>query len=215
MRRWGVVLVLAYGIAAPGRASEGYREIHESYVYRVGQRVEIDFPTGQLLIEPATGPAIEVEIEAYCRWSSHCGLDDLRVVDRSNDSSVRLRIVAGGLLSGTGRELRATLRIPPRANVRVEMSIGELEIRGLEGDLRAELGIGEARVLATAARVGSVYLDAGIGDAHLSGAPAADRRPARSSRPLVVGGRVDWSGGDGETTLEVSVDIGEASVRLD
>lgn len=215
MRRWGMLLVLACGMAAPGLADESYREVHESYPYRAGQRVEIDFPTGQLRIEPARGPAVEVEIEAYCRWSSHCGLDDLRVVDRSTDSSVRLRVVVGSALSSAGRELRALVRIPPRADVGIDMSIGELEVRGLEGDLRAELGIGEVQVFASAARVGSVYLDANIGETRLSGQRSIGRGAGRSSRPLMIGSRLDWSDGEGETTLEVSVDIGEASVHLD
>jgi len=211
MRRFGMPFALLIALGAAARADESYREIRESFPFRTGQEIELEFPIGQLRIEPASGSAVEVEIEGRCRWSSSCGLDKIEVDHRSGDRVLRVRVTADGLGSKTQHELRAVVRVPPRAALDVEMSIGELEIRDLEGDLDAELGIGEVRVYASGPRVRAVYLDAGIGEASLRGSTSR----ARSSRPMLVGGEVEWTDGEGETTLDVEVGIGEVRVDLD
>ena len=206
-----VALAAMVATDASARADEGYREIHKSFPFRAGQAIEIDFPIGQLRIEAGNELEVAVELEARCRWRSNCGLEKVEIDHRSSDRTLRIDVRADGLGSKTQQEMKAVMRVPPGASLDVEMSIGELEIRDLEGDLEAELGIGEVRVYASAARVRAVYLDAGIGEAALRGAEPR----ARSARSMLVGGEVEWAEGEGDATLDVEVGIGEVRVDLD
>ena len=91
------------------------------------------------------------------------------------------------------------------------MGVGELTIEGLEADVSADLGVGELTIRMNPAMVGSVSLDAGVGEAKLYGAGTA----VKGRRSMLVGSEVFWDEGPGAARLRADVGVGEATVFLE
>jgi len=208
-----VLAAAALALAPAVAAAREHRELSESFQYLRGQTVRLDFPVGELEIEASSGDKVEVELRAECRWdNSRCyaALEDVRIVSRSSDRRLSIEI-EGDKNWGRGKlELEGTIRVPRQAELDVEFGIGELEIDDFEGDVRVDMGIGDVTVRADASKVRSVDIDAGIGEATLSGV----RENVRGRRSLLIGAEVSWDDGSGGSRIVVDLGIGDAKVRL-
>jgi len=101
------------------------------------------------------------------------------------------------------------LRVPAALAVGLEMGIGEAVFKGLKGDIKVELGIGELKVEGAAADYGSVSGQVGVGDFTLR----AKGGSSKESRAL-VSKESQWTGA-GAAKIEAEVGIGEAEVGLE
>ena len=228
-------LVLA--LAPASLVAGDRRQIHETFDLAPGQQVALDFPIGSLEVEGWDGSEVKVEVEARCRRDSRrCErrLEELELRSKSSSRRLALEVDADGSWRGTDMELEAVVRVPRRAPRSIDMGIGELRAEPLGeipdsadrrlaeidiedivlprksgNDVRIEMGIGEVEVRMAEAAVGSVSLDAGIGESRLDGPSAR----VEERRKLLIGSELSWDG-DGRARIDVELGIGEISVDL-
>ena len=174
----------------------------------------LEVPVGEVNVVATDGDRVEARLQVRCdRGSDRC---------REKAANIRLRQarigdeleleVAGFPRNNSGKSPSAHLEVlVPRAlAVTLELGVGEVDVRGVEGDLDVELGVGEVRVEAPESAIGEVTLDVGVGEANLRPRPQG----TRSSRFLFLGNEVDWDGGAGRARVAVEVGVGEADVEL-
>ena len=177
--------------------------------------LSLEVPVGEVHVVGTDGDQAEARLVVRCdRDSSRCRDRARNIRLRPERSGGELSIeVVGYPKSSHGRSPQADLelRLPRGVALRVEMGVGEVDVRGLEGDVDIELGVGEARVQVAESAVGEVALDVGVGEANLRPRP----RETRSSRFLFLGNEIDWDGGSGRASISVEVGVGEADVELE
>jgi hypothetical protein len=123
-------------------------------------------------------------------------------------------------------EERWTVHLPASFAIGLEMGVGDVQIRGLEGgaelevgvgdvvlelaggDVTVDLGVGDLRLRAPADGVGSVKSSQGVGDSQLT------IRGERIDGEGFVGKSASWSG-DGPHRIVVTVGVGDAKISLE
>ncbi len=220
MKRRIALLIAAAALAAAALATAAHagskaREISRTFPIEAGQTLRLDLSVGEILIEGADIDKIEVELRIECRW----GDDDdcarlLEKVDLESRTTARrqvLEIVSDSSWRKTKLEIEGEFRVPRGTSLEVDMGVGELTIEGVAADIAADLGVGELTIRIPAAAVGSVGLDAGVGEAKLHGAGAF----IEGRRSMLVGSEVYWAEGEGEARVRADVGVGEATVYLE
>lgn len=205
--------VAVIALAAPGVAwaDEEVRSIETSFPTGGLAGVALDFPIGELNVLGFAGDEVEVEISFECdEDSSACRAHAERIDFESRTRNERLELWFDGYSKwrNRGLHLEMTVRVPRQLAVAIDMSIGELEISGLEGDLEADLGIGEVTLAMQEEVVSSVRMDAGIGETSLRTLARRKGSAGLFTREVV------WDQGYGEARVRVEVGIGEVSIRL-
>ena len=91
------------------------------------------------------------------------------------------------------------------------MGVADLDIRGVEQDLRVDLGVGQLDLRLPEANFGEAFVDVGVGKVRFLGAGA----PRDDRRSFLIGSEVHWSDGEGKAELDIEVGVGEVKVRLE
>lgn len=213
MKQIGSLLLLALG-AATLAAADDHRQLKGSHEITAGQAVHIDFPAGELEIEAAPESRVEIELEVECKWRrSDCRdlLDGVEIVWRARERRLFLEIEGLATWRLARLEVSATVKMPARAALDVEMGAGRLLIDGLTNDVRVDMGAGEIRLWMPESAVESVSVDVGVGDAKFQ-----DRKEYVSGRrSLLIGSELHWDDGPGEARIDIELGAGEATVWLD
>lgn len=207
--RWSLVLLTLGGASAAG--GEGLRELAQSFEAAAGQTVRIQIPVAELKVEAVDGQQVSAELTVRCRWALKDCQDALgRLELASLSSPKRLLVELAGVSkwSGSKLDVEGRIRVPRGSPLEVEMDVAELEVSGVEQDLRVDVGVGEVRAWLKADKFGRTFLDVGIGQAELIGAAS----PPQSRRSLLVGSEVNWSEGSGEARIDIEVGVGEVTV---
>jgi hypothetical protein len=170
------------------------------------QRLALEVHVGEFAVEAGDDAKIQLQLEVCPRdgW-----MDGPESVEKAE---LDVQQDAGSLhLSVVDDEYKEkwTLRVPAALAVGLEMGIGEAVFKGLKGDIKAELGIGELKVQGAAADYGSVSGQVGVGDFTLR----AKGGSSKESRAL-VSKESQWTGA-GPAKIEAEVGIGEAVVGLE
>ena len=178
-----------------------------------GRAVHVKFPVGELRVEAATGNRVTLELTARCKgWNTDRCEENAREIEIESD-------VSGGTLDldvknypkfhANGFHLRGVLRIPSDLDLKIDMGVGDLEIRDVDGDLSVDLGVGDADIQARTRAVRSVEVSAGVGDADVIAGGSRVRRHG------FVGSSASWDEGRGRSSVNLHVGVGDATVRID
>lgn len=206
-------LFLALALTAPLAANAGeipVRRVAQTFPAGDFKEARLDIPVGELEVVAGDGSQVSVDVEFRCGREGRCreAAKDVRVLVTSTGDQFKLRMTDWPKLSGRGLSVRVKVAVPASLPVNADLGVGELRVEGLEGNLMADIGVGEASVDLPAAAVGSVDLDVGIGDATLR----ADGKRRSSSG---VGAKaIHWSDGKGQSRVNVDCGVGEAAVTL-
>lgn len=210
-----LVLLLALPLAAPAAAAaDDRKELRESFALESGQAVRLELQVAELRVEGGDGDRVRAELSARCKWGgSDCkeALEALRLVSRGDRRRLVLELEGHTRWSKAKLEVEGTLIVPRGAETEIDLGVGTVEVKGLTGDQRIDLGVGEVKLWLASAAVRSVTLDAGVGDASIFGAG----EPVEGRRPLLVGSEVYWDKGGGSSRVIVDVGVGEISVWLE
>lgn len=203
------LLMLAAGTAFGG----AHREVTRSLPLDGAAEVVVEMEVGELTIEAGATDRVEVELDIRCRSRSvtcERRMELVEVIDSRRGE--RLHVIVEGMSKTMSHrmEVDARVMLPRQVELVVDMGVGELDISGVERDLFVDMGIGEVRLWLDEAAVGSVFLDAGIGESTLYGARADD-----TSRPFLVGSELEWDEGTGGAEIVVDLGIGEITVHLE
>jgi hypothetical protein len=210
-----VVASLLTCVAITPAFAASRREVTASFPLQGAAEVVFEMEVGELTIETADIEQVDVALDIRCRTSSvtcERRMEQVEAVESRRDDRLQVAVSGIGKTTSHRMEVDARVRVPRRVELVVDMGIGELDISGVDRDLYVDMGIGEVRLRLDAAAVGSVYLDAGIGESALYGPSDAE---ARSSRPFLVGSELAWEEGAGGSEVVVDLGIGEIAVHLD
>ncbi|MDH3402144.1 MAG: hypothetical protein OEP45_00910 [Acidobacteriota bacterium] len=203
------------GLLSAGPVVAGERVLEGRATLSPDQEVRIDFPVGELTIEGVSGAELSIEVTGRCkRHTESCDehLDEVELEVRERRGSVVVEVAPYSKWRWwDSLELEAWRRHPADRPLAVDMGVGELTVKGTQGDLELDLGVGEASVELAARFVRSVHVDAGIGDTEL----LVPDGWVDGERSFLIGSEASWRDGTGAARIYVDVGVGEAVVRLD
>ncbi len=170
------------------------------------QRLTLEVHVGEFAVEASNDGKLQLQLEVCPRdaW-----MDGPETVEKAE---LAVEQDAGTLhlsVADDDYKEKWTLRVPPAMAVGLEMGIGEAVMKGMKGDIKAELGIGELKIEGSAADYGSVSGEVGVGDFTLR-----TKGGSREETRVLVSKESKWTG-SGPAKIEVEVGVGEAVVRLE
>ena len=198
--------------AFPASADEVVRTFQKQIPVGGIEDIHIEIPVGELEIEAGDGRQVETKVEITCERAKPRCLEaarNLRFVYSAEDGRLHFQLKDWPKVNAKGLEVHARFTVPRGLALRTELGVGELTIEGIEGDLQADLGVGEVNVTMPESAVSSVKLDTGIGEADLQ---AGGRR--YTSEGLFVR-QLTWNKGKGQSHVEVDCGVGEINVALE
>jgi len=203
---------LALLVAAPASAVV-LRSQERAYPTDDLRRVRVDFPVGELQIEPTDGDQLLVTVFVTCKHRSQesCERSADRIKVRTSDRGDLLSIKIEGVpkFNAGSVQVKCTVKVPRALDLDVDMGVGELTIREIAGNLEVDLGVGEIDVALAENNVRDVRLNVGIGEASFSGSHG------NRSVSGLFGRKITWTDGAGASRVNVDLGVGEARVRLD
>jgi hypothetical protein len=150
-----------------------------------------------------------VDLEVRCSFDSErCEEQAERLSLASTQEGGTLRVRVDGMRSLHWLKIRGRILVPSGKAIDINLPVGELEIRGVTGDLDVDVGCGEVTIALREHDVRSVRMGVGIGEATFS---VAGRHIEGEGW---LGQKVRWSEGPGASRVAVSLGIGELGVRL-
>lgn len=180
-----------------------------------GKTFEVKFKVGALQIAAADTFKARLEIYAACKEVSpeYCAkrVARLRLVTDEFDDRVRVQLAGMSRREMKKLGVEATIVVPERSPLVVNMGIGALEIAAGPRDLQVGMSIGDLVVHAPSEEFGSVGISTRIGEAALE----TPDDPYISKRKMLLGAKVKWDEGAGESQIAVKLGIGNAEVHLD
>ena len=109
-------------------------------------------------------------------------------------------------------DVEARVIVPSRVPLIVRMGIGDLEIEAGPENLDVGMSIGDLTVWAPSEGIGSVGISTRIGDASLR---TASDPYVEGKRRMLIGAKVKWDEGVGDSRIQVKLGIGDAKVLLE
>jgi hypothetical protein len=210
-----ILLVAVAALAPAAYAGSMAREISRSFTLEGDQTLRLDLSVGEIRIEGADIDKVEAELRIKCRWGNDedCDrlLEKVELDSRTTSRRLIVEVVSDSSWRKTKLEIEGDFRVPRGVALEVDMGVGELTIEGVTADLSADLGVGELSIRIPATGVGSVALDAGVGEAKLLGAG----KYVEGRRSMLVGSEVFWDDGEGKARVRADVGVGEATVYLE
>lgn len=175
--------------------------------------VRLDFSVGELQIEPGEAPEVTVEVTVNCRGA---GMDEclrrarrVRLTTERRDGVLIVRVKGTPRVSRGRTWLDTRVRVPQALDLDVDMDVGELHVRAIQGDVDLDLDIGELFLEMPREAVRSVDMRGFIGESTL-------RFDGRHQESVgVFGYHGNWDQGTGTSRVSLRCGIGEIEVRLD
>jgi len=205
-------LALLLAVAMPAAAEE-VRTLTENFDAAALEEIYVDFPIGELKVEGTSSERIMVEIVIEC--SSRRSLDacidraeNISLESRERGERIELWIEGFSKWRSRGMHIEMKVLVPEALDVRIDMSIGELEMRQLFGNVVVDMSIGDISLESSEEMVGRVSLDTGIGESSLS------THRGRSSSAGLFTRAIAWTEGNGDSEIRIELGIGEISVKL-
>jgi hypothetical protein len=214
--RWaGLALLIALAPGAtPAAADEDVRsrDLKAAYSMRGAERIHLRLPPGSIRVEPSPDGRLHADLGAYCHFDrDNCEerADRLSLSSELEGNTLEFRVEGFSSIRNLGLNVRGKIFVPRGKALEVNFTAGELTIRGVEGDLNVDAGVGDVTVILHERDVRSVRVGVGIGEANLS---VAGRRIEGSGW---LGQKVRWGDGAGDARVAVTLGIGDLAVKLD
>jgi len=205
-------LALVVAAATPSAAEE-VRTFTQSFDASALEEIYVDFPIGELTVEGTSSERIMVEIVIEC--SSRRSLDacidraeNIALESRERADRIDLWIEGFSKWRSRGMHIEMKVLVPQALDVRIDMSIGELEMKHLFGNVAVDMSIGEVSLDSSEEMVGRVSLDTGIGESSLS------THRGRSNSAGLFTRAIAWTEGNGDSEIQIELGIGEITVKL-
>jgi hypothetical protein len=205
-----ILLLLAM---ATGVVAEEFGELEKVFEIEVGQKVRLVLPVADLRLEVSEAPEVRADLLVRCRWHQECDevLSDIDLVSRSTPRRFVVELEGLSSWESAKVEVEGTLVVPRTSDLELEIGVGDLNIHGVERNLRVDVGVGKVKIWQPPAAVKAISLEVNVGEAAiLGGAEGVSDR-----RSFLVGSEVFWDKGPGDARIEVEVGVGEVSLWLE
>ncbi|AWL11964.1 hypothetical protein HMF8227_01489 [Saliniradius amylolyticus] len=192
-------LVISTSVVASEKVS-----LSDQHPVSANSQVELDIPVGELDIQVHDQPEVRYEVkieEQDGNWFGSVDLSDVEVNVKHNDQRLYLSIDDDDI------HQHWIIWLPSDANLEVDLGVGEVNIAGVQQNLMMEVGVGSVDVSLGAKNYHSIRLEAGVGDADLSG--FKDVEQERS----IVSQDVHWRG-NGQYEVDIEVGVGDVDVHF-
>ena len=209
---WPTAILLL--LAVPVFGGDFSRELSAEPIALSNEAVHVVFKAGEMLIRGTDGSRLEVKLKATCRKPKpRClrALEDLRIVSEAYNGDIELKFEGVTKRRARRMDFEVLLEIPESTVLAVKMGLGSLEIENLREDLAVDMWMGELTVRMAEADVHSVLTDTGIGDASIT----APSNGVDGHRSALVGAEAKWLRGAGSARVDLDLQIGDISVRLE
>ena len=188
------------------------RTLAETVRLEADDTLVLDFPVGELRVEGTSSQSVEVTVEIECsslRRRCQSAAEEIEIEIRQRGHRVIVEIDGWPRWGTGGMKVKLEARVPRRTPLRVDMGVGQIQVRGLHANVSVDLGVGEVEVEMDADHVRSVTLDSGIGESSVAvnGSPVKNRRS-------FLGAEIDWSEGTGTARIEVDLGVGAIDIDL-
>ena len=201
----------------------GTRSLSGEAVVASGQRLRIETERVDYRIEASDADRVGTEVVVTCyEGKASCTelLAEVTLAYRSSAKDVRLDV---GVESSKKKKKKAkqvsrqlawetVVRVPRSTPVRIELKVGDITVRGLEGDLEIDLGVGTVDVEVRQILISSVELKSDMGSSELEGQDIDGEIKRKDAGDF--GDTVEWTGGAGSAKVRVEVGVGSISTRL-
>jgi hypothetical protein len=175
------------------------------------ERVVVDVPVGEVVVEAGSDPQVHLEVRLECDDGRDACRDlaqRVKVVYSRDAGDLTLRLKEWPKNRNKGLEAYVRVQVPRDLPLKAHLGVGALRIESLESSVEADLGVGELNITLPAAAVGSVNADTGIGEANL----VAGGRHYESAG--LVAKEIRWTKGTGKARVEADCGVGEINIRL-
>ena len=202
---------LLWTLPANADADVVVRHFDKQFAQGNAQRVLVDVPVGQVIIEGTDERQVHLDVSLMCeRREGECAeiAQRVKVVYSTEDDELALRIKEWPKTRNKGLQAMVRVRVPRNLPLEADLGVGELRIENVASDLRADLGVGELSITMPESVVSSVNADTGVGDANLR---AGGRRYQSSG---LIAKEIRWSQGPGKSHIEADCGVGEISIAL-
>lgn len=198
---------------ATGLAAADFGELEKVFEIEAGHKVRLVLPVADLRLEVSDAPEIRADLLVRCRWHQDCDevLSDIDLVSSSTPRRFVVELEGLSRWESAKIEVEGTVTVPRTSDLELEIGVGDLQIRGMEKNLKVDVGVGKVKIWQSPAVVKAVSLEVNVGEAAILGGAedASDRRS------FLVGSEVFWDKGPGDARIDVEVGVGEVSLWLE
>jgi hypothetical protein len=208
--RTASVALLLIAFAAPASAAHKLEAGTKAYPLEGISKLLLDFSVGELSVEGDDGTDVRITVQVRCRRGSLEDCEDRasRVTIERTISDGRLKLKFEGIPKSDNHKMTVTalILVPRAVATRVEMGVGNLDVREMVGPLDLDLGVGELTARLEAEHYSDARVSSGVGDASIDA-------PGHVDDHGFIGRTVRWNG-KGSNNVAAHVGVGDASVRL-
>lgn len=225
---------LALGLApmaVAGADDHEYRTIERTFAAESLKDFSVKGHVGKIVVSTTTSDSIHLRLDLRAR--THRGLFGSRKGDphaAELDADSRAGAIDFGLRYAgdrDGLDETWTLEVPARLAARLELAVGDMDVRGLQGGLRlsvnvgdieadiprgditARTNVGDIHVTSGSDSYGVVELEANVGDTHLTEGGHRIKNP----KPAGAGDRISLDG-PGRDHIRIETNVGDATLVL-
>jgi len=146
--------------------------------------LELDLPNGEVTVVGEAIGFAEAKMFISCPSDSQACRKQAAKANINSRHERGRTILSVASATGSGAQVRMTVRVPRDRPVSIKMKYGELSVTDMQSDVFARLKAGEVNIGVPSSAVGRVKLAARFGDASLSLLPAT--RPIGDPRSRVI-----------------------------
>jgi hypothetical protein len=205
------IVLLLLALASPAAAGQ-LQTVSKTFSTESAANIEVGFPAGDLTITAGDGSEVAVDMTARCGHDyGTCAEQarEVRLTSEKRGGTLHFKLEGLRKVNSHGLSIDLRMRVPRSLALSVEMGAGDLEVRGMEGDVEVHLGAGHVDIRAPERAVHSVKLAVGVGDATML------RQRERHEGSGFISKTLRWRGGAGPAGVQVDVGVGDVDVRLE
>ena len=213
MMRILTTTVLTLAVAAPAAASSRLQSFSASHPAAAVHSVAVAAGVGSVEIQSYAGDEIVIEVDVVARRfggrtdrRSQRMLDELELQAEVRGGVLNLRLLPE---QRGRREFNEewVVKLPAEIAVSAALGVGDVRILDMTGDVEVKLGVGDVSIEGEYAAVGPIRANCGVGNAQVRTPEGRERASGFIAKDLATSGR-------GESSLRVSVGVGDVSIRL-
>ena len=213
MKKIALTLATAAALlcALPVNAKETVRHFTKEIPAAGVSLVDLDFSVGQVNVDAVDGLAVQLDVQLQCHTDSdscRAAAQKVRLVFSTDGGKLHIAIKDWPKISHHGLEARIRVQMPRNLPLTADLGVGQMEIAGLEKDVKANLGVGQLTLTLPAATVGSVRADTGVGETNLLAGGKRYNSGGLITRTL------HWDQGAGTAKISADCGVGEIDVRV-
>lgn len=210
-----IVLPLAAAVVLlwtlPAQAKETVRRFTQQIPADGVHLVDLNFSVGQVNVDAWDGQGVQIDVQLQCHGeSSSCrkAAQQVRLVFSTDGGKLHVETKDWPKLFHHGLEAQIHVQMPRNLPLTADLGVGEMDISGLEKDVKANLGVGQLTLTLPAAAVGSVHADTGVGETSLFAGGQHFDSAGLITRTL------HWDRGTGTAKITADCGVGEIDVRV-